>query len=119
MRIPSLLVLALIGVLTMFGCGDDGGGAGDCTSVCDEAQSRDCTSIRDCTAACESGATVAGASGCDGQFDAYVSCATSQEDVCTVDAACDSQLDAFSQCAGAYCLSHASDPDCQALLGAL
>lgn len=88
----------------------------DCVGSCQAAKDRNCTSItQDCSQLCSAMLSIASKGGCGSQKDAYVGCLTTG-DVCDTDARCASQSSAFGTCAGIYCITHATDPDCQSLV---
>lgn len=85
----------------------------DCVSLCEEAQSRDCTAIEgDCSSFCSSLEKVSDAAGCNSQKDAYQSC-LEEDDICTGESRCSSQQNALGTCGGAYCLANSNNADCQ------
>lgn len=103
------LVLAV--VLASAGCSDD---ESDCVDKCEDAQSRDCTSIvGDCGDFCASLFAVEEPSGCDDERVDYQECLDDQG-ICSAD--CDSSENDLGSCVGAYCLAHGGDADCEVLL---
>jgi len=85
--------------------------AGDCTSVCEEAQSRSCTSITNCGQCCSNTDSIAVTAGCTSQRDALRACGTSV-DACSVDSSCSSQENALGACVAAFCTSNPTSPAC-------
>jgi hypothetical protein len=114
MLVRTLLTLTLLfGSVGLYACGDDD--EGDCISRCEEAQSKSCTSIKNCKQTCEDGVRLGNAAGCSSQTDAYINCLNSG-DVCTTDARCQAQSNAYGTCVVTYCLANPSNADCQTLI---
>lgn len=90
-------------------------GGGTCLSRCNEAQSRSCTSIKDCNKFCSASANLASKANCQTQYDNAVSCGN-KHDACAYDANCGGETNAFGACVGSYCLANGGDADCQAML---
>lgn len=108
-RGSALLALFLFSIATLGGCANR-----SCEALCKEAQEGDCTSIKgDCDQFCASLTRVEGPSGCTDQHNAYLDCLNSESNAC--DPNCDAQDSALSKCVATWCLSHASDADCQTL----
>lgn len=105
----GLGVLALGAALTFIPACD---GAA-CVSLCEEAQTGNCTSIvGDCTAFCNAADGIKLNSGCGDEQDAYEAC-LDQGPVC--DQTCGSPEVAYRNCAIAYCATHSDDNNCKAL----
>ncbi len=108
------LVLALLLLSVLVGpsaCGDD---EGDCVSTCEDAQARDCTSIRgDCGDFCAALFSVEEPSSCGDERADYQACLDDQG-ICS--GSCGATESNLESCVGTYCLTRGSDPDCQVLL---
>ena len=111
MRSTILVTVVLALGLALGACGDDNSSK-TCESICAEAQSRQCTTITDCTLGCSAARAVTPKGGCQSQHDAYLSCSQSTADVCTISTNCNSQETAYETCLGLYCYSNQTDQDC-------
>lgn len=92
------------------GCTNDTA-AGDCTSVCQEAQTRSCTTITNCAQCCTNSDNIAVTAGCTSQRDAFRACGTSV-DACSVDSSCSSQENALGACVAAFCIANPTSSAC-------
>lgn len=108
------LALFLAIPLSPLACSDS---AGDCTSLCEEAEAEGCNTFDlgqgSCASDCQLADRVAETSGCREEADARLACEQDQDDIC--DSGCGSQDQAFAQCVFAYCQQNLDDSDCQAL----
>jgi hypothetical protein len=104
-------MLLLVCSLLLASCGDD---EGDCVSKCEDAQARDCTSIRgDCGNFCSALFDVEEPSGCSDERVDYQDC-LDEEGICSND--CGVLESSLSNCVGTYCLAHSGDSSCQVLM---
>ena len=115
----GLSALALFVLACSPSSGIQGGNAGtdptsQCISACQGEQSAKCTQIADCTAFCNSYASVASSADCNSQFSSYAGCASGVA-ACSAGASCKTQATSFNSCAQQYCASNASDANCKAL----
>jgi hypothetical protein len=88
-----------------------GAGCGDSlVDVCEEAQANQCTSVTgDCSEFVDALSSISSSAGCSSEYDDYESCATSQEDVCSVDNNCGGVETALGLCIGPYCLANSAE----------
>jgi hypothetical protein len=94
-------------------CGDDTD-EGDCVSLCEDAQARDCTSITgDCGAFCDAVFSVEDRAGCADERLDYHECLNA-EGVCG--GACSGSENDLETCLGTYCLGHSGEDECQVLM---
>ncbi len=85
-----------------------------CVDTCEEAQTRDCTSIKgDCARFCEAAFNIEDESGCGDEREAYQDCMDASD---TCNNSCDALENDLSSCLGAYCMTRANTPDCQTLI---
>ena len=103
----ALLAAAFAVMVPTPGCS-----SADCVSICQEAQDKNCTSIKgDCVKGCAALEEVAKLGNCGSQRDAYQSCAEKDE-VCTIAARCGGEQTSFSTCVGVYCAANQNNADC-------
>lgn len=100
MKNTFFALLTMTFLSTMVGCSQD------LLAVCEEAQAENCTNIENCSQSVDLGTALADKAGCTSQFDAYSDCATSTDDVCTIEATCSAQVNAFAECVLPYCNDH-------------
>lgn len=109
-----LFVLSLAFTLNLGPLSCGGGTEGDCVSLCEEAQDRDCTSITgDCSEFCSALFSIEDRSGCGEERESYQEC-LDEEGVCHD--SCDGKENALSTCVGSYCLTRGGDDDCAVLI---
>lgn len=97
-------------------------GAPSCRSQCDRSAALDCDKdgqpdnggSTNCATFCADVEALNKASGCGSSFDAYMSCLSGIQDLCTGVSGCDAKLSAYSTCAQTYCASNPTDPACAA-----
>jgi hypothetical protein len=105
--------LALAAAFAGAGGCSSGGGTDDCETFCAKTKQQGCESgPTDCASQCKATLGTMDDAGCTVQYDAVISCALAQSDVCTAQDACVSQLMAWGNCINPYCKQHATDPTC-------
>lgn len=114
--VVAAVVLA-VPALTL-ACSDDPGAGNDrnasCTTLCQESQAGNCTSIKgDCSAFCGAVDSAAPKASCIAQRDAYRSCLNSKENACQ--ASCNGPERNLTNCLSTYCAQSSGQADCQTL----
>jgi hypothetical protein len=115
---PAMKTTGFLGLMMMFllaltplACAGD---EASCVDMCEEAQARDCTSIKgNCSDFCAAALNVEEESGCGPEREAYQDCLEAA-DVC--DNACGAREDDYSTCLGNHCLGNMGTPDCKTLI---
>lgn len=78
--------------------------------VCEEAQDNQCTTITgDCSTFVDALDSISSNAGCSSEYGSYESCATGQDDVCSVDNNCGGEETALGLCIGPYCLANSAE----------
>ena len=102
----ALAALVLSGAA--LGCGNP-----DCEELCEDSLDCPRSQTEDCAAECDQLETLARASGCQTDYDDFITCLGDADDVCNGEecAAIGSDL---LNCELSWCLDHGSHPGCQA-----
>jgi hypothetical protein len=114
MRPFTLLLTLLASTATTVSLGACEEGELDCTQLCEQGQEKNCTAITgDCGDFCDALTGVQDESSCTDERESYSECLNG-EGVCSGD--CDVDEAALRNCVTAYCATHATEPDCVALV---
>jgi hypothetical protein len=120
MKSVAIFALTLFAALALSACGsDDSGGSSDlCVSLCNGAQTKDCSwASGDCGAFCSAVDSIQDAAGCTAKRNAFQACLSASANIC--DDSCDTKEDEISDCIGAYCIQNSTNTDCQTILAAV
>ena len=119
------MALAVLVALFVFGC------APDCRLVCEEVEEADCfggNDVPDCEKQCMHEQDLVTNAGCQEDYDAYLLCLDSLEDICDSapevcnpgescrDPKCDNEIDDLNDCIVDYCTDHPRNNECEALV---
>jgi hypothetical protein len=107
----SAAATALVG-----GCAStESGGSDDCQNLCAQSNACPYATPTDCAKSCATATTLNNASGCASDYSDVLSCAGSQDDVCTTPAtACSAQIAAYQSCVETYCIKTPRPTACNA-----
>jgi hypothetical protein len=115
----SLLVslAALVAVSALAGgcASTESGGSDSCLNLCEQSNVCPEATPTNCHTSCDTADTLNAASDCTADYDDVLTCAGSQDDVCTAPAtACSQQIAAYQACVETFCIKMPRPSACNA-----
>jgi hypothetical protein len=111
------VVWATAGFVLLMGAPRCGGSDAEsqCEDACKRAEEQHCGNSGNCLKFCRNFSKLSEESGCQNEYDTFVSCVSNQKDLCTASNKCASDVQQFSDCAQPYCKKHLTE--CQQIEG--